>query len=170
MKASGRLGPIALKLRFRAAVHEQMLHKLAAEHGVQDMIDVCPPLPYKAALQEMLRADVLLVMQAANCNEQIPAKLYEYLRAGRPIVCLSDPRGDTVDVLRRAGIDRVAPLDSAEQIEHLLARVLRGEGLHQLPERTMVAQASRESRSANLAATMDRLLQRPPRESKSAAQ
>ena len=170
MKASGRLGPSALKLRFRAAVHEPMLHRLAAEHGVQDMIEVCPPLPYKAALQEMLRADVLLVMQAANCNEQIPAKIYEYLRAGRPIVCLSDPHGDTVDLLRRAGIDRVAPLDSAEQIEHLLAGVLRGEGLHQLPERTIVAQASRERRSANLAATMDRLLQRPPLETKSAAQ
>ena len=164
MKASGRLVSGMLKLRFRAAVHERMLHRLAAEHGVQDMIEVCPPLPYKAALQEMLRADVLLVMQAANCNEQIPAKIYEYLRAGRPIICLSDPLGDTVDVLRRAGIDMVASLDSAEQIEHLLVRALAGalddDGLRHLPQRTMVAQASRETRTANLAAVMEQLIQK----------
>ena len=170
MKKSGQFLSVALKLRFRAAAHEQMIKRLAEEHGVQDMVEVCPPLPYKSALQEMLRADALLVMQASNCNEQIPAKIYEYLRAGRPIVCLSDPQGDTVDVLRRAGIDMVAALDSAEQIEHLLARVVGGEGLHQFPERTMVAQASREGRTADLAALMERLLQRPSVESKKTPQ
>ena len=157
MKASGRLVSGALKLRFRAAIHEQMLHRLAAEHRVQDIIEVCPPLPYKAALQEMLRADVLLVMQAANCNEQIPAKIYEYLRAGRPIVCLSDPLGDTVDVLRRAGIDAVASLDSADQIEHLLVQILAGDGAHQEAAATMVAQASRQSRTASLAACLEQV-------------
>ena len=40
----------------------------------------------------MLRADGLLILQAANCNEQIPAKLYKYLRARRPIVALTDPQ------------------------------------------------------------------------------
>ena len=170
MKKSGQFLSVALKLRFRAAAHEQMIKRLAEEHGVQDMVEVCPPLPYKSALQEMLRADALLVMQASNCNEQIPAKIYEYLRAGRPIVCLSDPQGDTVDVLRRAGIDTVAALDSAEQIEHLLARVVGGEGLHQFPKRTMVAQASREGRTADLAALMERLLQRPSVESKKTPQ
>jgi hypothetical protein len=36
------------------------------------------------ARPEMVRADALLVLQAANCSEQIPTKLYEYLRARRP--------------------------------------------------------------------------------------
>ena len=161
MKKSGQLVSVALKLRFRAAAHEQMLKTLAEHHGVQDMVEVCPPLPYKAALQEMLRADALLVMQASNCNEQIPAKIYEYLRAGRPIVCLSDPQGDTVDVLRRAGIDMVAALDSADQIEHLLARVLAGDGKHQMPTGTAVAEASREGRTASLVAWLEQLVQKP---------
>ena len=98
------------------------------------------------------------IMQASNCNEHIPAKIYEYLRAGRPIVCLSDPQGDTVDVLRRAGIDMVAALDSAEQIEHLLARVLAGDGAHQTPTAATVADASRQGRTASLASYLERLV------------
>ena len=56
----------------------------------------------------MLTVDGLLVLQAANCNDQIPAKTYEYLRAQQPLLALTDPAGDTADVIRRAGIDTIA--------------------------------------------------------------
>lgn len=77
---AGMLGPSDLKIRFRAAVHEDLLRNLAARHGVQELIDICSPIDYCDALQEMLGADALLVMQASNCNQQIRAKLYEYCR------------------------------------------------------------------------------------------
>ena len=72
----------------------------------------------------MLRADALLVLQASNCNEQIPAKLYEYLRAGRPIVALTDPAGDTAGVVRAAGLDAIARLDSVDDTVALLRRFI----------------------------------------------
>jgi hypothetical protein len=158
MKKSGQIRAGALTLRFRAAVHDALLISLAAEHGVEDLVEVCPPLPYVMALQEMLRADALLVMQASNCNEQIPAKIYEYLRARRPIVCLSDPLGDTVGTLRRAGIDTFAALDSVEQIEVLLARLLDCEGRLQLPSASAVAEASRLGRTESLVTYFERLV------------
>jgi len=46
-------------------------------------------LPLATAVR--MAADALLVMQASNCNAQIPAKIYEYLRAGKPILALTDP-------------------------------------------------------------------------------
>jgi hypothetical protein len=64
----------------------------------------------------MMRADGLLVMQAANCNEQIPAKVYEYLRSQRPLLGLTDPKGDTADLMARAGVRHIAPLDAPDQI------------------------------------------------------
>ena len=142
---------LRLRIRFRAAVHDGLLRALAEQHGVLDMIELCPPVGYVDALSEMLDADALLVMQARNCNEQIPAKIYEYLRAGRPIVCLSDADGDTWDVLRRAGLSRMAALDDSEQIAALLARALAGDadGLCPAPDR--VPQASRAARTASLA-------------------
>jgi len=50
----------------------------------------------------------LLLLQASNCNSQIPAKVYEYLRAGKPILALTDPEGDTATLLRNLGINTIA--------------------------------------------------------------
>ena len=157
MKEAGDFRESRLKVRFRAAVHDDLLAALADQHQVQDCIEICPPVAYKAALREMLQADALLVMQAANCNEQIPAKIYEYLRAHRPIVCLSDRRGDTAGVLRDAGIDTVADIDSAQEIAQLLRRLLSGNSGNALPSAQAVREASRSGRSAHLAAWFDRI-------------
>jgi hypothetical protein len=107
----------------------------------------------------MLRADALLVLQASNCNEQIPAKLYEYLRCDRPILGLCDPAGDTAAALRQAGLNAIVPLDDAAQIAAALRRFVDGgTGMRDArPEQAAVAAASRRGRSVALAALLDRL-------------
>jgi glycosyltransferase involved in cell wall biosynthesis len=160
LKQRGRLSSPVLKVRFRAAVHEEFVRSLAVEHGLADIVEVLPSVAYKLALREMLSADALLVMQASNCNEQIPAKIYEYLRAGRPIVCLSDQAGDTVEVLRQAGVHGGAALDSAEQIERALEDLLGGNTAHQVPAPAAVARASRRGRTADLVSSFEELIAR----------
>jgi len=157
---AGRIVPGQLVLRFRAAVAEGLLHRLAVEYGVEPYVQIAPALPYREALCEMQRADGLLVMQASNCNAQIPAKLYEYLRAGRPILCLSDPVGDTADLMRRAGIDTVAPLDSVDAITQILPRFIDQVrvGLAPIAAPTFIANASRRGRSRQLATLLERSL------------
>jgi glycosyltransferase involved in cell wall biosynthesis len=146
-----------LRLRFRAAVHEGLLHDLAARHGVADRVDILPPVGYEDALQEMLRADGLLVMQAANCNQQIPAKIYEYLRAGRPIVTLADRAGDTARVLAAAGLRSISPLDQADAIERRLAEFASAPGEGTLARQDAVAGCDRRARTRQLAALLDRI-------------
>lgn len=151
------LSPADLRIRFRAAVHESLLHQLAADHGVQDFIEVCPAIPYREALAEMMAVDALLVIQASNCNAQIPAKIYEYLRAAKPILALTDPAGDTASVLRGAGLDTIAPLDSADAIARLLPALVRDwrEGRGTLPQALAVQQASRLGRAKGLVALLE---------------
>src|SRR5690606_4043613 len=115
----GVISPSTLRLRFRAPVHEASLKREATRAGVAQLLDVLPPIDYRAALREMQAADALLVLQAANCNAQIPAKLYEYFRARRPILALTDPAGDTARTLLRSGYDAIAPLDDAAAIASL---------------------------------------------------
>jgi Glycosyltransferase Family 4 len=159
LRRSGRIVPSEFKLRFRASVHDQMLDSLALRHGVQDCVEVLPAIGYKDALCEMLRADALLLLQGSGCNEQIPAKTYEYLRARRPVLCLSDPAGDTQAVLESAGLTASARIDSSPDIQAALppfvAAVKRGQAA--LPSRDAVQSASRRGRSAVLAAMLDRL-------------
>lgn len=141
-----------IRVRFRAAVHDALLHELAAQWGVSDMVEVLPAIGYRAALEEMQRADGLLVMQASNCNTQVPAKVYEYLRAGPRIIGLTDPSGDTAAVLRGAGIQDQAPLDDSPAIASLLQRVLDDAPSLQLsPRAEAVTAASRWARSQRFA-------------------
>jgi len=149
---AGVIAPGTLKLRFRAAVSEELIRTLAARHEVQAYVELAPPIPYKEALAEMQRADALVVMQASNCNAQIPAKIYEYLRAGRPVLCFADPVGDTALAIGAAGIGAIAPLDDAAAIAGLLQRFISRDPAcpPTLPRADAVRDASRRGRTESL--------------------
>jgi glycosyltransferase involved in cell wall biosynthesis len=144
------------RLRLRAPADEDTLQRQLAAYGIGDMVEVLPPIPYHDALVEMLRADGLLLMQAASWIEQVPAKLYEYLRARRPLVALAAPAGETARVLADAGVDAIAPLEDAGAIatvlEQFIADPTRGTVAHRFP----VAAASRFERTRQLADVLDR--------------
>ena len=157
LKNEGVLVPTDLRIRFRACVHDEFLQELAEAHDAQDFIELCPAIPYREALAEMMAVDALLVMQASNCNAQIPAKIYEYLRAGKPILALTDPAGDTAAVLRGAGLSDIVALDSAEEISRALPKLVRdwrrGDSL--LPTALAILRASRRGRSQALVALLE---------------
>jgi glycosyltransferase involved in cell wall biosynthesis len=159
MLDDGTLRPGELRVRLRASAHEASLRKLIATFRIDSVVELSPPIAYRDALQEMMRADGLLVLQASNCNEQVPAKLYEYLRCRRPVLGLTDPTGDTAAVLRQAGLRNIAPLDAHEEIAAALRRFLdqMKSGNAPLPDDAVVSNASRLSRARELAGVLDRL-------------
>jgi len=146
-----------LRLRFRAPVHDALIQRLAATHNVLELIEIYPPVPYRAAIAEMQRADGLLVLQASNCNHQIPAKLYEYLRARRPILGLADPAGDTGRQLAAAGVPLVVPLEQPQAIRDALCAFLCDPERRALADERIVGAASRQQRTAQLATLLNRM-------------
>ena len=162
MSAADTIRPGDFVLRFRAAVHEQLLRQLATAHRVEAFVDIQPAVPYRDALQEMLDADALVIMQGANCNEQIPAKLYEYLRAGRPILGLADPAGDTGRTLTTLGNPHVTQLESAEAIERDLPGFLSRLRAGALPvaPRSVIDRYSRRALTGRFAALLDSVVNR----------
>jgi glycosyltransferase involved in cell wall biosynthesis len=146
-----------LRVVLRATGSDDYLRGLIARYGLDGIVTLEPALPYKAALAEMIASDGLLLLQAAICNNQVPAKLYEYLRARRPILALTDPSGDTASTLRNAGIDTIARLESKEEILRLLVHfleLLRRQGAPVAREAVVLA-ASRRSRTVELAKVLD---------------
>jgi len=113
-----------LTIILRATGHDQYYIKMLKKYGLEDVVVLRAALPYKEALAEMLSADGLLVFQAANCNHQIPAKVYEYLRAQRPILALTDPEGDTARLLQQFGFSHIARLPDKEDIREKLVAFL----------------------------------------------
>lgn len=157
LHAAGRIGPGSFRLLLRATGHDEYLAALIKEYGIDSMIVLAPHMPYREALAEMLSADGLLILQASNCNHQVPAKLYEYLRARRPILALTDPAGDTALVLRTAGIDTIAPLDSKDGIIGALSKFIDSieSGVAPLAREESIVDSSRQARAHVLARLLD---------------
>ncbi|WP_102797920.1 glycosyltransferase [Bowmanella denitrificans] len=115
-----------LRLVLRATGHDPLFAPMLKEYDIEDLVELAPGIDYLSALQEMLQVDALLLMQASNCNYQTPAKAYEYIRAKRPVLALTDPCGDTAKVILESGVALVAPLDDKHAIKQALRDFIVG--------------------------------------------
>jgi hypothetical protein len=147
----------SLRIRLRATGHDADIASMIRSTRVETIVELAPPIAYREAIAEMRACDGLLVLQAGAVNTQVPAKVYEYLRAGRPILGLTDPSGDTARVLRRAGVQHIARIDSREDIVRVLRdfiAAIRGRTVG-APDAAYVRGASRRNRTRELAARLD---------------
>ena len=105
-----------VRVVLRGSGVERLYADLIRELDLQDWVSFEPVVDYISALREMQQVDGLLLFQGYTSNPAIPAKLYEYFRAGRPILAMVDDAGDTAALLKSNGVGSFAPLDDAEQI------------------------------------------------------
>ena len=159
LNRAGEISEAGLKIVLRASGNEVHYRELVRAHGLQGIVFLEPAISYREALEEIMNADGLLIFQAANCNHQIPAKAYEYLRARRPIFALTDPIGDTARLLAEAGIDTLSPLDSKAAIMRGLRDFLERlrQGRAPLANDAMIGSYTRESRTQELVKLLDPL-------------
>jgi len=158
--SAGKLERRKLVIRFRAPHHGEEVAALAAKFGLADIVDVAPPIAYREAIGEMLGANLLLVFQGSHFNSQIPAKIYEYLRTGKPVFGLVDQSGDTASQLRKFDSVALANIvdhtDIAKIIEEWLANHESQESTAALQKNiSLVKRYSRASHTERLAALMN---------------
>jgi glycosyltransferase involved in cell wall biosynthesis len=160
LKNTGKISVQQLTVTLRASGSEEHYRGLINQHNLEQIVRLCPAIPYREALKEMLRADGLLVFQGYTSNPAVPAKLYEYLRARRPIFAMVDSDGDTAGTLRAAGAGTIVPLESSEEIargmEIFLKQIQQGTGT--IADETVVRGLARESRAVELAALFDQIV------------
>lgn len=116
MKATDRISSGQVRFVFRNIRDDSRYAREVARLGLEDLVEIAPRLPHSAALAEQARADALLVLQGKGFNRQVPAKLFEYLRTGRPLLALVDPEGDTRALLDEVGVGECAAPDHADAI------------------------------------------------------
>jgi hypothetical protein len=112
-----------------------------------------PALPHRKAIEDCGEADALLLFQAASCNHQIPAKVYEYLRLRKPILALTSPQGDTAALLNRVRGATILDLaDEAGQYRWIpkFLNSIRN-GTHELPDPGQVDGYARRHQAFQLA-------------------
>ena len=157
----GIISKETLGVRLRATGYDDHYRHLILKFGLAEVVSLEPETPYQDALAEMLTADGLLVFQGKTSNPAVPAKLYEYLRARRPIFALVDSRGDTAEVLSRAKTGIQVPLDDSERIQPGLVQFLSEvrQGTSSLPCEVAIEEHSRKLKAKQLASLLNYITQ-----------
>ncbi len=137
------------------------VESLTRTFGLEGVVRVRERVPYPEALREMCSAAALLLLQGGEFRHAVPAKTYEYLRSGRPIVALATPDGESARLLRPfAGVFLAASDQPAAVEESLEAayRSWRGAEVFERPARQL-APYTRRSVAGDLAGFLERTRQ-----------
>lgn len=151
--------PAGFRLTLRATGFDQSYRPVIDRLRLAPCVELAPPLGHHRALREIMDADGLVLIQGCTSNPAIPAKAYEYLRAGRPILALVDPQGETAALLARVGIGTQAPVQDQPLVERALEEFLRGirDRSHRILGPAEVSRLARRERVREFACLMDTL-------------
>lgn len=156
LACEGLLTPAQLRLRFVGAwdVEEPICRGLAKSLEERGILKREPPIPHRQCLEEMAYADSLLILQQ-NFPLQIPAKIYEYIVAGRPLLVIGG-EGATANLVRRNRLGECCP-NTVAGIKTMLGKLVGGAHRIQPPLRADVEQFSYRLLSKQLADIFDKV-------------
>lgn len=158
LRDEGLISPSRLRVIMRASGHDAIYYPELARRKLGDIVFLEPAISYVEALAEMLHADGLLLLQGTPCNHQIPAKLYEYFRARRPLLCITDPEGDTAAAARVAGVCHIFPSNDRERLVSMMRAYFSGviNDASLVASEGAVIANSRQGQSKKLSEILDR--------------
>jgi hypothetical protein len=115
---------------------------------------------YEETLDALSAADILVLFDSPGRRIGVPGKLYEYLGAGRPILALAEPDGDTAAILRSSGVmHRIAPPRDAVQIGRAIAGlVMEMRSARAVADPALLRRFTREELTRSLASHLDALI------------
>jgi glycosyltransferase involved in cell wall biosynthesis len=147
------------QISLRASGSEDFYVQILRELKIDDVIHLLPSIAYPEALREAAASDGLLLFQAANCDHQIPAKVYEYLRIGKPILALTTQTGDTAALLKETGGATIVDLADEQAIYEALPVFLNAvrSGKHSIADLDRVEKYNRRNQAGALAACLSTL-------------
>ena len=90
----------------------------ARDAGVDHVVDVIGYESHAAVLQRMQHAAVLLLLlnDSPDVQGRIPGKMFEYLAADRPVLCIGEPLGDSAGIIDDCGAGVNAHFNDTEKM------------------------------------------------------
>lgn len=112
--------------------------------NILDRVSFKPSVSFGEAIKNMSLSDALVLIQGERFNAQIPGKLYEYLRTGKPILLIT-PQGSATDIEAKR-FDGVYQCSTSQEIETALSCIASGDRWHKRD----VSEFSREHQAKKL--------------------
>lgn len=141
-------GPYLVSKRFTETIKDLRLNRI---------VEVADRVPHHQALQRQRKAAVLLLLQASDDSRfLIPAKAFEYLRLGRPILALT-LEGATADLLD--GADYCYVVNPIDESRLRNAIMLLYKSWCESPNRIQISPSIQRYERSNLTAELAQLLE-----------
>lgn len=119
----GDLSPTTFQIVFCGTLSEQNSEPL---QRIKSVVHVVGQVPHSEALEVMLGADaLLLVTGAAEKDSAFSGKVFEYIRAGRPILALIRS-GDLADLILSNDLGLTCDPESVSDIKSCILQLHRG--------------------------------------------
>ncbi len=107
--------------QFGTVAPEFMLDEFVAQNGLTDHVSVEAMVDHHTILRHMAEVDAFLLIQP-DTTTQIPAKLYEMIPFGKPIIALTGD-GATADIVKRYALGVVSDPDNVDDIAEAIRRI-----------------------------------------------
>lgn len=135
----GKVEPGRMRLRFVGSweVDDVTCERLAKDLEQKGVLQREQPVSHQQCLAKMANADYLLVLQA-GFSLQIPAKIYEYIVADRPVLVIGG-KGATENLVTRNNFGLCCP-DHVESLKETLMALLSGRRIVRPPSPLDTAQ------------------------------
>jgi len=126
LRDAGRLAPEDIRLLYMGRTPEEAT-EATASRGLQDFVEIHGVQPAREALAATAGATCNLSLVGAAHTRQIPAKIFEHIAAGRPMLAVAPPDSDTRTLLRDIPWARCIAPGDLEGLEQALLGIARGE-------------------------------------------
>ncbi|WP_025321619.1 glycosyltransferase family 4 protein [Deferrisoma camini] len=106
----------------------ETMNRTVERHGVRETFRFFPAVPYQRskALQKGADALLMIVDTGETTAGVLPGKLFEYIAARRPVLCIAAD-GAAAEIVRKGGLGWVVPPGDVAGLKNVLKRLLNGE-------------------------------------------
>jgi len=102
----------------------QKLQDMAASQNL-DNVMFTPFQPLDRLAESLSMADVSLIgIYPENEGVIMPSKLYGLLAVGKPIICVSDPKSEVIEILNQANAGLYSSIDDPKELAQKIVAVL----------------------------------------------
>lgn len=97
-------------------------HQALEEEDLNSNLRSINNLPHHQVVEELMRSRVLLLLlnNTSNIDGIIPGKLYEYLGARRPVLCIGKETGDAARIIHETNSGIVVDFEDHEKLKNII--------------------------------------------------
>lgn len=147
---------------------ERRMAGLIDQYALQGVVSFYPDVSYERskALQKGADALLLIVDGGETTSGVIPGKLFEYVAADRPVICIAAP-GATTEIVERGRLGVTVQPGDVAGLEAALKELVDNQYAGFSPDRDYLARFERARIVASLAELLDQVAARSQRGSRS---